>query len=347
MANPKDFTSISELGRNGLIRKFKKEFSVQSADIPVGIGDDAAVLRKNELEFGLMSSETFVEGVDFDLVYTPFHHLGAKLVTAAVSDIYAMNGNPTAILVNLALPNRISLEMMDSFYKGIQRACEDYDCNIAGGDISASHGALVVTITVYGAVSQDALVRRKGARIDDAICISGDVGGAMAGLRILLREKQHWQDTGAEIMEPDLSDYRYVVQRQLLPHARKDLITAFSEYDVIPTSMTDISLGLINDLSNLCEASEVGAYIYQAAVPVHLETRDVANELEEEVDKYALFGGEDFELLFTLPQKDLDNFSQKFDDFVVIGKITDQTGMVKVQLAEGDVWEFEEGKPKM
>ncbi len=346
MSNNK-FTTISTIGRQGLIQKIADSYSDSTNEVPVGIGDDAAVLRKNEKEFGLLSSETYTEGVDFDPTFTPMHHLGAKLLTAAVSDIYAMNGKPTAILINLAIPNRVSVEMIEQLYKGFQQGCKDYDCTISGGDVSASHGALTISLSVYGVVEQNKLVRRKGAKIDDAICLSGDIGGAMAGLRILLREKQHWQDSGIEVMEPDLSSYQYVVQRQLLPFARKDLISGFEENNIVPSAMTDISMGLINDLSNLCRASEVGAYIYQAAIPIHLETRDVANELEEEVDKYAMFGGEDYELLFTLPEKDVDAFSKKFNDFVVIGKINVQKNSVKVQLAEGDIWEFEDGKQKI
>lgn len=344
MSEHPKFTTIESLGRSGLLRKIKADYAENSAEVPIGIGDDAAVLARNETEFGLLTSETYVEGVDFDLTFTPLHHLGAKLLAAAISDVYAMNGEPTSVLINLSIPNRISVEMIDQFYVGVQQGCKDYGCLLSGGDVSASHGAFVITITVYGKVVQEKVTRMKGARKDDAICVSGDLGGALAGLKILLREKRHWTTSQQEVMEPDLTDYQYVVQRQLLPIARADVITALDEFSIIPTSMTDISLGLINDLSALCEASGMGAYIYQAAIPIHMETRDVANELEDDVDRYALFGGEDYELLFTLPEKLVDTFSKKFNDFVVIGKITDNKGKVEVQTGEGDVWEFEDGK---
>lgn len=344
MSEKEKFTTIESLGRSGLLRKIKDQYAKNSVEVPVGIGDDAAVLARNEKEFGLLTSETYVEGVDFDLTFTPFHHLGAKLISAAISDIYAMNGEVTAVLVNLSLPNRISLEMLEQFYVGLEQSCKDYDCTLAGGDISASHGSFSVSITAYGKVDQNKITRRKGAKIDDAICVSGDLGGALAGLKILLREKRHWESSEEEVMAPDFSDYQYVVKRQLLPIARKDVIIALEENNIQPSSMIDLSLGLVNDLSSLCEMSKVGAYIYQAALPIHMETRDVANELEDDVDRYALFGGEDYELLFTLPEKMVDTFSKKFNDFVVIGKITDETGLLKVQTGDGDVWEFEDGK---
>jgi thiamine-monophosphate kinase len=332
--------TIASIGRSGLIRKIAGYSTFRSESVAHGIGDDAAVLAGSENSFGLLSSETFVEGVEFDLSFMPFHQVGAKVVSAAVSDIYAMNGKPQAVLVNLAIPNRINLDMVDELYKGIGTACADYECQLAGGDLTGSHNALIISVTVYGDVEKDSIVYNSGARVDDAICVTGDVGSALAGLKILLREKRHWEESGDQVMQPDLAEWDYVVKRQLVPVARKDLVTLFHENGIRPTSMIDISQGLLGDLQRLCSSSKTGAYIYQSALPIDLQTRKVADEMQEDVDKYALYGGEDFELMFTLPKKAADKLAELNRDFTIIGKITGKDGLVEMQTAEGDVAVF-------
>ncbi|MDG5768032.1 thiamine-phosphate kinase [Balneolales bacterium ANBcel1] len=332
---------ISDIGRQGLIRKLSASAGWRSDLVIQGIGDDAAVLEKDEHSYSLVSSETFVEGVEFDLSFMPFHQVGAKAISAAVSDIYAMNGRPEAVLVNLGIPNRITVEMIEELYKGIGMACSDYACQLAGGDLTGSHNALVISVTAYGVVEKESITYNRGARRDDAICVTGDLGGALAGLKILLREKKHWEDSQDPVMQPDLSDWDYIVKRQLVPVARKDVISIFREHQIIPSSMVDISQGLIHDLNRLFADSRTGAYIYQAAIPIDLQTRQAADEMKEDVDKYALYGGEDFELLFTAGEKEVTRLAEHFSNFAVIGKVTDDGGKIEMQSAEGDVISFE------
>ncbi len=332
--------TIASVGRPGLIRKIAGYSTYRSETVVKGIGDDAAVLAGSETRLGLLSSETFVEGVEFDLSFMPFHQVGAKAVSAAVSDIYAMNGLPRAVIVNLAIPNRITLDMIDDLYKGIGMACADYQCQLAGGDLTGSHNALIISVSVYGDVDKEKIVYNSGAEIDDAICVTGDVGSALAGLKVLLREKRHWEESGDPIMQPDLAEWDHVVKRQLVPVARKDMVALFHDKGIRPTSMIDVSQGLLSDLQRLAGNSKRGAYIYQSALPIDLQTRKVADEMQEDVDKYALYGGEDFELMFTLPEKEAEKLSKINSEFTVIGKITAKDGLVEMQTGEGDVAVF-------
>jgi len=333
--------SISEIGRHGLIRELTAFSTWRSDHVISGIGDDAAVIERDETTYTLISSETFIEGVEFDLSFMPFHQVGAKVVSAAVSDIYAMNGHPKAILINLGVPNRITVDMVQDLYKGIGMACSDYQCQLSGGDLTGSHNALVISVTVYGEVDKDRIIYNSGAREGDAICVSGDLGSALAGLKILLREKRHWEDSEDPVMQPDLTDWEYIVKRQLVPVARKDIISLFEEHAIRPTSMIDISQGLLHDLKRITNSSGKGAYLYQAALPIDLQTREAANEMEEDVDKYALYGGEDFELLFTAGEEEVTKLAEHSKNFAVIGKITDDAGQVEMQTGEGDVISFE------
>lgn len=342
MDDNQSFRTIESIGRSELIDELMEKVPQQHSTVIQGYGDDAAVFDHKET-LGLLSSESFTEGVDFDLSYVPLHHLGYKIATAAVSDIYAMNGKPNVVLVNIAVPTKISVDMLKEIYKGLGAAAEEYGVQIAGGDLTASHQTLGISISCYGNVPQTKIAYRKGAAKEDAICLTGDLGGAIAGLRILMREKKYWEEQQSEdVFKPDLSDYEYVVKRQLVPVSRKDLITAFYELNITPSSMIDITQGLVRELQYLRKASGVGAYIYQAALPIALDTRQVADEMQEDVDKYALYGGEDFELLFTLPEKQVEKLADKFNDFVVIGKVIDQEEGFQMQQAEGGVAVFDE-----
>jgi thiamine-monophosphate kinase len=341
--NNKNFRTIESIGRSELIDELMEDSpAAQNSAILKGYGDDAAVLNGDE-KLSLLSSESFMEGVDFDLTYVPLHHLGYKIATASVSDIYAMNGKPEAVLVNISVPNKISVEMLKEIYRGLGAAAKDYGFQIVGGDLTASHQILGVSISCYGSVPKQKITYRKGAVVGDAICTTGDLGGAIGGLRILMREKKFWEDQNSqETFQPDLSDYEYVVKKQLVPVARKDFTQKLDELGIIPSSMIDLTQGLVNDLGHLTEASGRGAYIYQAALPIALDTRQVADEMQEDVDKYALYGGEDFELLFTLAEEQVEKLTDKFKDFVVIGKITEQAEGFRMQQAEGDVIVFDE-----
>ena len=334
--------SISSIGRTGLLKNIAGFSTFRSEKVEQGIGDDAAVLKSDETCYGLISSETFVEGVEFDLTFMPFHQIGAKVITAAVSDIYAMNGRPHAVLINLGVPNRITTDMIDDLYKGIGMACSDYGCQLSGGDLTGSHNPLIISVSVYGDVLHEKIVYNRGAQTGDAVCVTGDLGSAIAGLKVLLREKRHWEESEDPVMQPDLSEWDYVVKRQLVPVAKKEIIETFHQKEIKPTAMIDVSQGLINDLRRIASNSEKGAYIYQAALPIDLQTRSVADEMKEDVDKYALFGGEDFELLFTLPENQVKNLMDFSKDFTVIGRITDDSDRIEMQTAEGDVIVFDD-----
>ncbi len=327
------FTPIEKIGRSGLIEKISKQFEKHEDNLIYGIGDDAAVVKPATAEHQLLTSELFTEGVDFDLTYTPLQHLGFKLVSLCVSDIYAMNGKPDFLLVNLGLTNKISLEMTETLYQGIKSACSAYGIKLAGGDIGAATGALTISMTISG--HSDNTVYRSGAKDGDAICVTGDLGGAACGLMVLLREKKHFDSSGKYSMKPELEPFEYVVRRQLVPEARFDLIDALSAQKLVPSSMTDLTKGLNKDLLAVCEANNLGAMIYEAAVPVNPSTRFAADELEEDIDKFVLFGGEEPEIMFTLPEKKVEEFATHFKDFVVIGRMREKAHGVKMQTAEG------------
>lgn len=330
----KEFTQIQEIGFTGLIEKFKGLTGSKRAEVISGIGDDAAVTKNADGKLICTSSEIFLEGVHFDVSYTPFHHLGYKIVTAAVSDIYAMNAEPNQILINIAIPNKYSVELIEDLYRGFNTACKDYYTQITGGDSTASHSILAISVTALGFVDEENLVMRSGAKEGDLICVTGDLGAALAGLRILMREKKYWQNSGEENFSPDLSEYQYVVQRQLLPKARTDFIQALNKSSVKPGSMIDVTQGVINEIQAISKESDCGATVYSPAVPISFETRNVADEMKEDVDKYAFYGGEDFEMLFTLEEHLVEKLKTEFEDFSVIGKIEPKENQLIINTGE-------------
>lgn len=336
------FKSIQSVGREGLIKQITEYETHSNQSTIKGIGDDAAVLNKDKDKYSLITSDTFVEGVHFDITYTPFHHLGYKIISSAISDIYAMNGTPTSVLINIAVPNRQSTQMIDDLYKGIYSAGFDNEVEVVGGDIAPNHSNMVISVTAYGEVDSKSVTYRSGAKQGDAICVTGDLGAAIAGLRILMREKQYWKEHGNEAAQPDLSEYEFVVKRQLVPAARKNLIESLKENKIVPSSMIDVTQGLVHEVSQIASASNLGAYLYQAAIPVAVETRHVADEMEEDVDRYALFGGEDLEMIFTLPEKEVEKFVEQFNDFSVVGRMVPKEDGMKMQTAEGDVISFDD-----
>lgn len=336
------FTPIQKIGRAALLNKLKQYKGFSRSSVLIANGDDALAYQFGENKVSLFSSDTFVEGADFDLTYTPFTHLGFKIIASSISDILAMNGYPKSVLVNLAIPNRMSVEMIEDLYKGIDEACKMYGVEIGGGDLTGNHQNAVITISVLGEVVEKNISKRSGASQGDAICVTGDLGAAIAGLRILMREKSFWESQGEQQTQPDLGDYKYVVERQLMPKARLDVIKILESQSIIPTSMIDVTKGVISEVTELCEHSGLGAHLYQAALPIAVETRHVADEMEEDVDKYGLFGGEDLELIFTLPEKEVDKLIKHFNDFSVIGRMTPEEDGLVVQTAEGDMYTFDE-----
>lgn len=327
------FTPIETIGRKALISKIASRFERHGEGLVFGIGDDAAVLDTNRQGHPLLSSEIYSEGVDFDLTYTPLQHLGFKAVSMAISDICAMNGTPEFILINLSLTNKISVEMVELFYDGVKRACDQYGVQLAGGDLAAAQSAMSVSVMVYGSAKQT--VYRSGANAGDAICITGDLGGASCGLMILLREKLHFDSSEETVLDPDLTPFEYVVRRQLVPEARVDCIKSFESAEIVPTSMSDITKGLSTTLNEMMVASGTGCKIFEAALPVSPDTRHAADELEKDMDTFLLYGGEDAELIFTLPEEDVKKFSDLFKDFVVVGKVEAKSHGIKMQTAEG------------
>ncbi len=313
---------VSDLGEFGLIKFLTDDIQIKNPGTVLGVGDDAAAL-KCEDKLVLVSGDMMVEGVHFDLTYTPLKHLGYKLAVVNFSDIYAMNGMAEQLLVNIAVSNRFTLEALDEFYTGVKLAAERYGVDIVGGDTTSSVKGMILSATVVGGVDEKKLVKRSGAKPNDLIVVTGDLGAAYLGLQILRREQEVFLVNPQH--QPDLTPYAYVVERQLKPEARKDVVEWLAKHDVIPTSMIDISDGLSSEVIHITEASGYGAYVYEDKIPVHEETEAVAKEFNLNPLVAALNGGEDYELLFTIDQKDYDKIKD-VPGFSIIGHITEDEG---------------------
>lgn len=313
-------TEISSLGEFGLIEHLTKNIEFQNASTILGVGDDAAVID----HFGkqtVITTDLLVEGVHFDLMYTPLKHLGYKSVVVNVSDIYAMNATPTQITVSIAISNRFSVEAMDELYDGIYTACEEYGVDLIGGDTTSSPKGLVISVTALGEVTPDTYVKRSGAQVNDLICVTGYLGGAYLGLLLLEREKKIFLETKG--VQPDLEDRSYIVGRMLKPEARKDIIEFFDKVQLVPTSMMDISDGLSSEVLHICKQSNVGAVLYEEKIPVHPDTKEFAYKLEIDPTACALSGGEDYELLFTIAQADYEKIKE-INGISVIGYVAEE-----------------------
>ena len=308
--NPSSRTEISSLGEFGFIERLKKQFNLSNPSTHLGIGDDAAVFH-HEHDQTLFSKDLLLEGVHFDLSYTPLQHLGYKAVAVNVSDIAAMNGKPSQIAIGIALSNRFSLEAADALYAGIKLACEDYNVDLIGGDTSSSASGLVLSISVIGHAPKEKIVYRGGAKENDIICVTGDLGGAFMGLQVLEREKEVFK-TNPD-MQPDIQKYDYIVRRQLKPDARMDIIYELEEAGVVPTSMIDISDGLASEILHLSKNSAVGMKVFEDKIPIDNQTFETAMEFNLDPITCALNGGEDYELLFTIKQSDLEKIKNHPD----------------------------------
>ena len=294
-------TEISSLGEFGLIEHLTKNIELKNASSIVGVGDDAAVID----HFGkqiVITTDLLIEGVHFDLSYTPLKHLGYKSVIVNISDVYAMNAIPTQITLSVGISNRFSLEALNEFYEGVYAACEKYDVDLIGGDTSSSQKGFIISITAIGEVTPDKFVRRSTAQKGDLICCSGDLGAAYLGLIFLEREKKIFLENPN--IKPDLEGEKYVIGRFLKPEARKDIIDFFGDAEIIPTAMMDISDGLSSEILHICKQSELGCVLYEEKIPVAEETKKAAFKFEVDPTACALSGGEDYELLFTIPQKE-------------------------------------------
>jgi thiamine-monophosphate kinase len=312
-------TEISSIGEFGLIDHLTKNIELQNASSIVGVGDDGAVID----HFGkqtVISTDLLVEGVHFDLIYTPLKHLGYKSVIANISDIYAMNATPTQLVISLGLSNRFSVESVDELYEGIYAACEKYGVDLVGGDTTSSQKGLIISITAIGEVTPDTFVKRSTAQKGDLICVSGDLGASYIGLLFLEREKKIYLESPG--VQPDLEGEAYVVGRLLKPEARKDIIEFLAAQKIQPTSMMDISDGLSSEILHICKQSELGCVLYEEKIPIAEATKQAAFKFELDPTACALSGGEDYELLFTIPQSEYDKLVLN-EQISVIGYMTD------------------------
>jgi len=313
-------TEISSLGEFGLIEHLTKNIELQNASSIVGVGDDAAVID----HFGkqtVITSDMLVEGVHFDLMYTPLKHLGYKSVIVNLSDIYAMNATPTQIILNIAISNRFSIEALDEFYSGVYTACEKYGVDLIGGDTSSSHKGFIISVTAIGEVTPDQYVKRNTAKQGDLVCVSGDLGGAYIGLLFLEREKKIYLENPN--IQPDLESESYVIGRLLRPEARKDIIEFFEKEKITPHSMMDISDGLSSEILHISNQSDLGCVIYEERLPIADEMKNAAYKFQIDPTACALSGGEDYELLFTIDQNDYDKIKLN-EDISVIGYMTER-----------------------
>lgn len=327
---PQKLTKLSELGEFGLIERIAKTVNIKHASTIRGIGDDAAILKYNETT--VITTDLLVEGVHFDLTYTPLKHLGYKAVIVNLSDIYAMNATPKHITVSMALSSRFSLEAIDEIYKGMRLACDTYNVDIVGGDTSSSQAGLVISITAIGEANEKNIVRRDTANNDDLICVSGDLGSAYLGLLILKREKQIFVENPD--IQPDLTGNDYILQRQLKPEARGDIIKKLRDISVLPTSMIDISDGLASEIIHICRASNTGCILYEDSLPIQAESHEKAREFNLDPTMCILNGGEDYELLFTVNKDNIDAI-KKIREITIIGEIVDKQQGYMLELKQG------------
>ena len=312
-------TEISSLGEFGLIEHLTKNIELQNASSVLGVGDDAAVID----HFGkqtVVTTDLLIEGVHFDLSYTPLKHLGYKAVIANLSDVYAMNAVPTQITLSLGISNRFGLEALNDFYEGVYAACEKYGVDLVGGDTTTSQKGFIISVTAIGEVAPDKFVKRSTAQKGDLLCVSGFVGSAYVGLLFLEREKKIFMESPG--VQPDLEGESYVIGKLLKPEARKDIIEFFEKQEIIPTSMIDISDGLSSEILHICKDSNLGCVLYEEKIPVAEEMKKAAFKFEIDPTACALSGGEDYELLFTISQTDYDKLVLN-EDISVVGYMTD------------------------
>ena len=332
--NTKPLTELDELGEFGLIDQLTADFPLRNASSLKGVGDDAAVINHEGMRT-LVSVDMLIEGIHFDMTYCPLKHMGYKAAVSNFSDIYAMNGTPTQIVVGLGVSSRFSVEALDELYAGIRLACERYHVDMVGGDTTSSKTGLVISITVIGMAKDEDIVYRSGAKKNDLLCVTGDLGGAYIGLLILEREKAEFLSNPH--MQPQLKGLDYVLERQLKPEARKDVVEQLKTLGIKPTSMIDISDGLASEILHLCKESGVGCQLYEERIPIDPTTDRMAKEFQIVPSVAALSGGEDYELLFTIDQKDYEKIQTMSADVTVIGYMTEDKGIAEMITPDGHV----------
>ncbi len=329
----KKFTDVNKLGEFGLIDHLTSDIKDRHESTITGIGDDAAVLKYGD-EHLVVSTDLLVEGIHFDLMYSPLKHLGYKSIVVNLSDIYSMNAVPQQVTVSIAISSKYSVEALEELYEGIKEACRRYNVDLIGGDTTSSPKGMTISVTAIGKVAKEKITYRSGAKKGDIICVSGDLGSAYLGLQILEREKQLYMSNPG--IQPDLEEQKYVLERQLKPEARRDMIAYFEKDQLIPTSMIDISDGLASDLMHICKASKVGAYIEETKIPMNNEAQMLALKFQLDPLTTALNGGEDYELLFTIDEKDLEKIRYMPSTYI-IGEITDAKDGITLHTNGGNI----------
>lgn len=328
------YTPINELGEFALIERMQGVLGgIEAPDVLVGIADDAAVYRIADGRVHVVTTDALVEPIHFDRLFMPMEYLGFKALSVNVSDVVAMNATPRFATITLGLPDNMSVEMVEALYRGLKNAAEAYHLTILGGDTTAAP-FLMLSVTVIGEAKEEDIVYRKGAKPGDVLCVTGDLGAAYAGLQVMLSQRRALQEQGLDY-QPDLTPYQYVIQRQLVPLARLQTVKDWASRGVRPHALIDISDGLASEVHHVCVQSGCGALIHTAALPIAAETRDVADQLAEDVDTYALFGGEDYELLFALPEDALEKLDP--ESYIVVGMVTEEEEGIRARMPEGDV----------
>jgi thiamine-monophosphate kinase len=326
-------TEISQLGEFGLIERISQGMESQNSTTAKAIGDDAAVLTASDKQ-RVVTTDLLLEGVHFDLSYMPLQHLGFKAIAVNVSDVAAMNAIPKQITVSIGLSNRFSVEAVEALYEGIKAACQSYKVDLIGGDTTASYAGLVISVTAIGEADAGQLSYRSGAKKGDIVCATGDLGAAYMGLQVLEREKQEFKENPD--MQPQLANYKYIVQRQLRPDARMDIIHELAEHGVVPGSMIDISDGLASEVLHLCRQSAVGMQLYEDKLPIDKQTYDTAVEFNLDPITCVMNGGEDYELLFTIRQEDYEKL-KKHPDIHFIGYVNENAGKATLVTKGGNI----------
>ncbi len=331
-----DKTHVNELGEFGLISHLTKNIKLTHASTLKGVGDDAAVLDYAGKKV-LVSTDMLLEGIHFDLAYTPLRHLGYKAVQVNLSDICAMNATPTQVTISIGMSSKYTLEAIEDLYEGIYLACEKYKVDIIGGDTTSSKQGLVISVTVLGYANEEEIVYRNGAEEGDLLCVSGDLGGAYTGLQLLEREKLIYLENPQ--IQPDLEGKDYIIERQLKPEARQDIVQLLRDLKVKPTSMIDVSDGLASEILHICSQSNKGCQLYEEKIPIDPMTYETAREFNLDPTVCALSGGEDYELLFTIKQADYDKMKHDVD-VSIIGYITEASAGCNLISKSGQVHEL-------
>lgn len=327
---------ISELGEFGLIKHLTEKFALRNVSSVKGVGDDAAVID-NGGERTLVTTDILLEGIHFNLEYVPLKHLGYKAAVVNFSDIYAMNGTPRQIVVSLGVSRRFSVEMLDELYDGLRQACENYGVDLVGGDTSASMTGLTISVTCIGSAKDGDIVYRNGAKSGDLMCVSGNLGAAYLGLQLLERERMVLKDNAQA--KPQFDGYEYLLQRQLKPEARRDIIDELKKAGIHPTAMMDISDGLSSEVMHICTQSGVGCRLYEDKLPIDYQAAALAEEMNMNIVTCALDGGEDYELLFTCPISDYEKLLP-LDKIFIVGHITDAADGINLITREGNAMQL-------